>query len=356
MSIQTNQPPLVTAVIPTYRRPHMLKRAIESVLTQTYPYVRVCVYDNASGDETEAFVRELAQSDPRVYYYGHASNIGAMRNFLYGMERIDTPFFSFLSDDDWLLPRFYETALREFQKYPESRFVSLGCIVTDGQHILRRPSINRRCAGYYQPPQGFLVMLRDWLLVTWTSILFRREVIDEVGLVPKVDCLPIDLEYLLQISIQSPFFVSPEPGAMYMDNLTGHSSQTNLEYLWPCYLDLIDRVLRHESLPPTYREYGRNILLRRLKRRLIYSTISSLHQQEKVMAQMALEPLDDYFNAKLTVKWIRFLIELLGRHPKAFWPVIDLFVRNKHRLIGFMDNCQYVLNNIFPQSKGRIPS
>ena len=40
--------PLITTVIPTYRRPHMLQRAIRSVLDQTYPHFKICVYDNAS--------------------------------------------------------------------------------------------------------------------------------------------------------------------------------------------------------------------------------------------------------------------------------------------------------------------
>ena len=43
-------PPTVTAIIPTYRRPRLVRRAIESVLAQTYPHVRVLVCDNASGD------------------------------------------------------------------------------------------------------------------------------------------------------------------------------------------------------------------------------------------------------------------------------------------------------------------
>ena len=44
--------PLITTVIPTYRRPALLAQAIRSVLTQTYPHFLVCVYDNASADET----------------------------------------------------------------------------------------------------------------------------------------------------------------------------------------------------------------------------------------------------------------------------------------------------------------
>lgn len=98
--------PLITTIIPTFRRPHLLGRALRSVLSQTYPHFRVCIYDNASGDETAAVVAEVAKGDSRVQYYCHPENIGANRNFLYGQERVETPYYSFLPDDDVLLPHF----------------------------------------------------------------------------------------------------------------------------------------------------------------------------------------------------------------------------------------------------------
>jgi len=38
------------------------------------------------------------------------------------MEHVDTPYFSFLSDDDILLPDFYQDALDGFTKHPEAIF------------------------------------------------------------------------------------------------------------------------------------------------------------------------------------------------------------------------------------------
>jgi|GEM_PF-4090006 len=98
--------PLITTIIPTYRRPKLLRRAISSVLNQTYPHFQVCVYDNASGDETASVVAELSKEDPRVKYHCHAENIGATENFIYGMEHVEIPFFTLLSDDDLIFPNF----------------------------------------------------------------------------------------------------------------------------------------------------------------------------------------------------------------------------------------------------------
>jgi glycosyltransferase involved in cell wall biosynthesis len=73
--------PKITTIIPTFRRPQLLRRAIRSVLAQNYDRFRVCIYDNASGDETAAVVGQFAREDPRVHYYCHSSNIGAWDNF-----------------------------------------------------------------------------------------------------------------------------------------------------------------------------------------------------------------------------------------------------------------------------------
>lgn len=49
----------ITTVLPTYCRPALLRRAILSALGQKFSDIQVLVLDNASGDETEAVVREL---------------------------------------------------------------------------------------------------------------------------------------------------------------------------------------------------------------------------------------------------------------------------------------------------------
>jgi glycosyltransferase involved in cell wall biosynthesis len=94
----------ITVIVPTFRRPALLERAVRSVLAQTHPDLVVAIYDNASGDGTREVCERLAKEDPRVRYHEHRENIGAGANFQYGLERVATPYFAFLSDDDALLP------------------------------------------------------------------------------------------------------------------------------------------------------------------------------------------------------------------------------------------------------------
>lgn len=72
--------PLVSICVPTRNRVAALERSLKSILGQDYAPIEVIVSDNASTDGTEAFCRPLAQSDARVRYVRHASNIGLHGN------------------------------------------------------------------------------------------------------------------------------------------------------------------------------------------------------------------------------------------------------------------------------------
>ncbi len=201
--------PLITTIIPTYRRPQLLKRAIRSALNQTFPHLQVCVYDNASGDETAAVVAELACEDSRVTYYCQAENIGANANFVFGMERVDTPFFAMLSDDDYYLPTFYETAMTGFDNHPTAMCSGGATIFITERGRISRPS---SAEGYFVPPDD----LGECIAGTYpavTGFVFRTEVIEQIGVWDST-ILHADIDYLWRVFSQFPHVVSRRPCVM----------------------------------------------------------------------------------------------------------------------------------------------
>lgn len=91
--------PLVTVVIPTYKRASLVSRAIRSVQNQTYKNLEIIVVDDASPDNTEEVVKGIA--DTRVRYIRHARNSGlaaAGRNT--GIRAAHGKYIAFLDDDD----------------------------------------------------------------------------------------------------------------------------------------------------------------------------------------------------------------------------------------------------------------
>jgi len=93
--------PLVSVVIPTYNRSHLITRAINSVLHQTYKNLECIVVDDASTDNTGELVHSI--NDDRIIYLRHDNNkyTSASRNT--GIKNAKGKFIAFLDDDDvWL--------------------------------------------------------------------------------------------------------------------------------------------------------------------------------------------------------------------------------------------------------------
>jgi GT2 family glycosyltransferase len=110
---------LVSVVIPTYNRAHIIGRAIESALGQTYAGVQVVIADDGSFDNT----RGIAESyGPRVTYVRQANaGVSAARNF--GMRYARGEFTAFLDSDDVWRPWKIEAQVAALARHPDAGVV-----------------------------------------------------------------------------------------------------------------------------------------------------------------------------------------------------------------------------------------
>ena len=251
--------PLITTVIPTYRRPQLLARAIRSVLRQTYPHLQVCVYDNASGDETEAVVAALAREDPRVRYHCHATNIGLGANFTHALRDVSSPYFTILSDDDYHLPNFFATALRGFEAHPDAMF-SAGSVVsmTEGGRITHVAMDLWERDGYFPAPEG----LFEWTIPKHpdiTGLLFRSEVVERVGTLDPA-LLNADFDFEWRIAARFPYVVSKEPCVVSVVHDT-QATRTSDAGAWLLgYRTMRGHLDANDALAPDVRERARSVL------------------------------------------------------------------------------------------------
>ncbi|RYH52100.1 MAG: glycosyltransferase [Alcaligenaceae bacterium] len=224
-SVDTNT---ITVLVPTFNRLALLRRAVESVLQETRVPIRLKIFDNASTDETEAYATLLAANDKRVSYFRNAANIGSIPNYTQALSTVETEFFVPLADDDWLLPDFlfdaYEILMRE-------QAACAAIFVTEGRDDLGNlvctyPAAPERIAiGLVQPDQH----LRDFMThghYGWSSILWRRSMLDVVGAPYFHVGLPSDVDMQLQVFSRLPVFVVNRPGAVYLM----HGGQTSQDY------------------------------------------------------------------------------------------------------------------------------
>jgi len=127
-SIET---PLVTIGIPTYNRAAggNLQRVIERALQQTYTNIEVIVSDNCSSDNTSDVVNSF--DDSRLQYFPQSTNIGAVNNFNFCLDKAKGKFFLLFHDDDSVDPDFIETCLSSLEPGKDVGVVYTGIRVID---------------------------------------------------------------------------------------------------------------------------------------------------------------------------------------------------------------------------------
>ncbi|MCM1154140.1 MAG: glycosyltransferase [Ruminococcus flavefaciens] len=97
---------LVSVVIPVYNREKTIKRAIDSVLNQTYSNIEVIVVDDCSTDHSIKVVNEYA--DQRVRVICQKQHGGANRARNVGIINAKGVYIAFQdSDDEWLPDKLY---------------------------------------------------------------------------------------------------------------------------------------------------------------------------------------------------------------------------------------------------------
>jgi glycosyltransferase involved in cell wall biosynthesis len=320
--------PLITTIIPTYRRPRLLRRAIRSVLAQTYPHLQVCIYDNASGDETPSVVDEMARRDSRLKYHCHPENIGPVKNFIYGMERVETPFFSILSDDDVLLPGFYQTALAGFEKYPEAMLSALVTIHMDDHGRVLGAPVRKWPPGLYRPPEGLLAMLK-YRHPEWTSVLFRREVIEKVGRVDEETGGPSDLDFELRAAARFPLVVSHEPGAIFVVHPASQSSAIGCDAIWSGWSKLIHNLGADEQIPSDVRDSAVQMLKERVKAQLFAVGLRSVLRRQWEDADKAAEVLRDNCQSNRQAFLLRNAAKVCQYFPPAHLSAVCLYAIRK---------------------------
>lgn len=299
--IDGSSDPLITTVIPTYRRPEMLRRAIRSVLNQTYAHFQVCVYDNASGDKTASVVAEMAKTDDRINYHCHPENIGAFRNFAYGLEKIDTPFFSFLSDDDVLLPEFFETAMQGFKNHLDAAFFAGSAItMTNKGEVLSVPLLHWPREGYYLPSEGLLRMFGG-KHPAWTAVIFRKEVKDQIGGFDQDVGPPIDLDFELRIASRFPFVISKKPCAILVQHDSSFGATADYRFVWPGWLKMIRNLVQDKRIPSEIRKEAEYQLMNDFKGFLFLLGLSSIERKNFEGGYMAGKILRNYDPARAAV-------------------------------------------------------
>lgn len=122
--------PIVSILITTFNRPKLLKRAVESVLTQTYKDFEIIIIDDASDEPANLSLKDIC--DERIKIHRNSKNLGSIsgdrvhiQRFVHDLSK--GKYFVYLCDDDyWIYNDLLERQVQAFTLYPGLAFVSGG--------------------------------------------------------------------------------------------------------------------------------------------------------------------------------------------------------------------------------------
>lgn len=216
--------PLVSVVIPTFNRAHIVTRAIDSVLAQTYRPCEILVVDDGSTDNTADVLQSYA--DRIVYVRQKNSGPAAARNR--GIRESKGEFVAFLdSDDVWL-----ETKIERQATLLQRAGEHVPCCLCNS--ILEMPICQGRTSFdmarlNLTEPQGLCLnpaaILATRFILFVQSVMVRRSFLLDCGGFDEHLWLMEDHDLALRLALRGPWALVREPltkwcGAMDEGNLS----------------------------------------------------------------------------------------------------------------------------------------
>jgi GT2 family glycosyltransferase len=194
----------VIAVIVTYNRLNLLKKAVLSIEHQTYPVEEIIIIDNDSTDGTQAFMTGYKKLNNKIVYYRLQKNTGGAGGFNFGIKKacLHKADFVWLIDDDTYSD---ENALKYLIETANNYRASFYCSYVIGKDKLpmNLPDIDFKESknGYASWNQYLANGLVKVCACTFVSVLIATNTVKKVGLPIKgMFIWGDDGEYTLRLS------------------------------------------------------------------------------------------------------------------------------------------------------------
>ena len=182
--------PLVSIILPTYNRAHLLPNAINSVLAQTWENWELIIWDDGSSDNSKDVV--MSFDDHRVcYHFGGNKGVAAARN--QAISRAGGEYLAFLdSDDEWMEDKLL-TQIEALQAHPEidlifSNFENVNLVqnrrsvnFSDFQEAFEMMTTSVLDSGFLEIKHGFLESLTSSNYIATDTVVVKKRVILKSG-------------------------------------------------------------------------------------------------------------------------------------------------------------------------------
>lgn len=210
--LSTDFVPLVSVVIPTRNRYDLLRRALDSVLSQSYSEVEVIVIDDNSDDLTPEIEIDYNTKFRKFKYLRNQINVGGAESRNIGINNSTGKYIAFLDDDDEWLP---DKTIKQVLSL--ERDLGIGAISCWYYRVDHRGAVRKT---QLVPEVTFRTMLWENFMGSFSLCMVRSEIARKIMLDPLLRSAQ-DWQFWLEASKAARLGIVQD----YMVNYYDHSGE-----------------------------------------------------------------------------------------------------------------------------------
>ena len=207
--------PRFSIIVPLYNKADYVRKALESILTQSYTNYEVVIIDDESTDNSLSIVNDFVKTVESGKWKVESqpnSGVAAARNN--GVKASHGEFVCFLDADDWWEANFLEEMDRLITEYPEAGL----CATNYGYYKPGKTHVALNLErGYINYSEAYLQS--GSMPVTSITTCMLRKVFDEMGGFPNGIKLGEDFLLWAKIALHYPVAFSEKPLAYYNNDV-----------------------------------------------------------------------------------------------------------------------------------------
>jgi glycosyltransferase involved in cell wall biosynthesis len=180
--------PVVSVIIPVFNRAATIRRAIESVLSQTLVEMEIIVVDDGSTDATCELIRNIP--DKRIKLIPQKTNLGVSSARNTGMREASGQYIAWLDSDDEWFPNKLREQVSIIERHPDH--IHKACYTAFEMEVQGSIQVN-------SPDLPNRKQL--WLgcgLAAGSTLLFKRELLSDIGYLDEDFICYEDWDWLLR--------------------------------------------------------------------------------------------------------------------------------------------------------------
>ncbi|BAU63114.1 glycosyl transferase, group 2 family protein [Stanieria sp. NIES-3757] len=302
---------ILSICIPTYNRTVWFKRALKSILLNSYlnnQNLQIIISDDSCSDECRYITQKSLQNKNVSYQYIYNQpRLGMAANWNNAIQQASGKYILILHDDDFLFEDAINQIIKTIKKQEDNYSVLLFgvSVVNEQEHIIKKQIFNRE---FYLPPQLALKkLLSNSSFVRFPAIVIKHTAFKEIGYFNTVIGEVADLDMWIRLFSKFGVFCVPINTCAYTIHKGALTTNMFNERVIKQLLSLFSKVEKSKLLSAKIIERSKSDFFHQF---ILAGTYRSIKQKKFIEARriMTLFRNDLKKEISFTLKWFWLFI------------------------------------------------